>query len=98
MMAKFADELKVLGDCLSDDHDLAILRQRVLEQAEKSGDRTTLEALVALIDQRRGELQVEAQPLGERVYVEKPRAFVARLQAYWQAWRVEAHVDPIAVS
>jgi CHAD domain-containing protein len=98
MMAKFADELKALGDDLSDDHDLAILRQHVLEQAEKSGDRTTLEALVALIDQRRGELQVAAQYLGERVYFERPRAFVDRLHAYWQAWQAEAHVDPIAVS
>jgi CHAD domain-containing protein len=98
IMAKFADELKALGDCLSDDHDLAILRQRVLEQVEKSGDRTTIEALVALIDQRRGELQVAARHLGERVYVERPRAFVDRLHAYWQAWRAEAHIDPIAVS
>jgi CHAD domain-containing protein len=98
MMAKFADELKALGDDLSDDHDLAILRQHVLEQAEKSGDRTTPEALVALIDQRRGELQVAAQHLGERLYFEKPRAFVGRLQAYWQAWRDEVQVDPIAVS
>jgi CHAD domain-containing protein len=97
IMEKFADELKALGDYLSDDHDLAILRARVLEQAEQSGDRTRLETLVALIDQRRGELQVEAKHLGARIYAEKPRAFVGRLQAYWQAWRAETQVDPIAV-
>jgi CHAD domain-containing protein len=98
MMGTLADELKTLGDRLSDDHDLAVLRQRVLDQAEKLGDRTTLEALIALIDQRRGELQVEAKHLGERLYAEKPQTFVGRLQAYWQAWGVEAEVDPIAVS
>jgi CHAD domain-containing protein len=98
MMGMLADELKTLGDRLSDDHDLAIMRQRVLDQAERLGDRTTLEALIALIDQRRGELQVEAKHLGERVYAEKPRMFVGRLQAYWQAWGVEARVDSIAVS
>ena len=98
MMGRLADELKTLGDYLSDDHDLALLRQRVLEPVETSGDRTDLEALIALIDQRRGELQVEARRLGERVYVEKPRAFTGRLQVYWQAWRSEEHVDPIAVS
>jgi CHAD domain-containing protein len=97
MMRTLADELKTLGDRLSDDHDLAVLRQRVLDQAEKLGDRTTLEALIALIDQRRGELQVEAKHLGERLYAEKPQTFVGRLQAYWQAWGVEADVDPIAV-
>jgi CHAD domain-containing protein len=98
MMEKFADELKALGEYLSDDHDLAILRERVLEHAEQSSDRTTLEALVALIDQRRGELQVVAKHLGARIYVEKPRAFVGRLQAYWLAWRAEVRVNPIAVS
>jgi CHAD domain-containing protein len=98
MMEGFADALEALGDCLSHDHDLAILRQSVLEQLAKSGDRRNLEVLVALIDQRRGELQVEARRLGERLYVEKPRAFAGRLEVYWQAWRSEVHVDPIAVS
>jgi CHAD domain-containing protein len=98
MMEGFADALEALGDCLSHDHDLAILRQSVLEPLAKSGDRRNLEVLVALIDQRRGELQVEARRLGERLYVEKPRAFAGRLEVYWQAWRSEVHVDPIAVS
>jgi CHAD domain-containing protein len=97
MLEPFADELKALGDYLSDDHDLAILRERILEQAARLDDRTVLEALIALIDQRRGELQAEATPLGARVYAEKPRAFVGRLHAYWQAWRAEVRVDPIAV-
>lgn len=98
MMERLSDELDTLGEYLSDDHDLALLRQRVLEAAERSGDRTDLEALIALIDQRRGELQVGARRLGERVYVEKPRAFADRLQVYWQAWRSEQQIDPIAVS
>ena len=98
MMAPVADELKVLGDYLSDDHDLAILRARVFEQAKPLDDRTALEALVAMIDQRRGELEVEAKPLGARIYAEKPGAFVDRLQAYWHVWRAEVQVDPIAVS
>jgi CHAD domain-containing protein len=96
MMEKFADELEVLADYLSEDHDLAILRERVLGHAGQLDDRPALETLVALIDQRRGELQVEATRLGARVYGEKPRAFVGRLQAYWQAWRAEVQVDPIA--
>jgi hypothetical protein len=100
MMEMLADELETLGEYLSDDHDLALLRQGVLESAERSGDgdRTDLEALIALIDQRRGELQVQARRFGERVYVEKPRAFTGRLQVYWQVWRSEEHIDPIAVS
>jgi CHAD domain-containing protein len=98
MMEGLADELDTLGEYLSDDHDLALLRQRVLEPAERSGDRTDLEALIALIDQRRGELQREARRLGQRVYIEKPQDLASRLGVYWQAWRPEPDIDLIAVS
>jgi hypothetical protein len=57
-----------------------------------------LEALIALIDRRRGELQLEAKWLGERVYAERPRAFIGRLQVYWQAWRSDAPIDAISAS
>src|SRR6266850_1390863 len=98
MLERLSDELERLGEYLSDDHDLSLLRQRMLEPLELPGDRTDLEALTALIDQRRGELQVEAKRLGERVYAEKPRAFAGRLQVYWQAWRSDGHIAPVNVS
>ena len=97
MLERLSDELETLGEYLSDDHDLTLLRQRMLEPLELPGDRTDLEALIALIDQRRGELQVEAKRLGERVYAEKPRAFAGRLQVYWQAWRSDGHIAPVSV-
>ncbi|HKO31784.1 MAG TPA: CHAD domain-containing protein [Nitrospiraceae bacterium] len=88
-----ADELEQLADYLSDDHDLAILRQRVLQQSPQ--DRTQQDALVALIDQRRGELEVEAHRLGERIYVERPKDFVHRFGMYWRTWSSEPNVEPI---
>jgi CHAD domain-containing protein len=97
VLEPLAAEFKALGEYLSDDHDLAILRERLLGQAEHLGDRTAIEALVALIDQRRGELQTEAKLLGARLYAEKPGAFVGRLQAYWRAWRAEVEAAPTAV-
>ena len=87
MLKKLADELEKLADYLSEDHDLAILRQRVLQQSPE--DRSQLEALVALIDQRRGELEVEAKRLGKRLYVESPTIFVRRFKVYWRAWHRE---------
>jgi len=98
VMEALAAELKTLGKYLSEDHDLAILREKVLEQLDETDDRTDIEALVALLDQRRNELQVIARTLGARIYAEKPRAFVARNLAYWQSWRSEVKVDPIALS
>ena len=89
MLKKLADELEKLADYLSEDHDLAILRQRVLQQSPE--DRTQLEALVALIDQRREELEVEANRLGKRLYVESPNTFVRRFKVYWRSWHGEVN-------
>jgi CHAD domain-containing protein len=90
------DELDRLGEYLSEDHDLALLRQRALEPAEQTDNRMDIEAVIALIDRRRGELQGEAKSLGDRLYAEKPRAFAARLGAYWQAWSAASRVDAMA--
>ena len=87
MLKNLADEFGRLADCLSDDHDLAILRQAVLRRP--SEEQTQLEALIALIDQQRGDLEVEAKRLGERLYVETPNAFVRRFEVYWRAWCTE---------
>lgn len=78
-------------------HDLGTLRDVVIEQLEDTDDRTEIEAFVALIDQRRNELQEEARVLGLRIYADKPRAFALRAEAYWRAWRAERKNDPIVV-
>jgi CHAD domain-containing protein len=98
MLERLGDELETLGEYLSDEHDLALLRQCVLEPAEPPDGHMDIEALIALIDQRRGELQVEAKRLGDRVYAEKPRAFAGRLQVYRQAWRSDGHIASVNVS
>ena len=98
LLKQFASELKTLSDYLNADHDLAMLRARVLEQPGNADDQTEIEALVALIDQQRGELQVQAQLQGKRVYAEKPEVFKNRFQEYWRAWHSEQPTDPIAVS
>lgn len=96
-MKTLSGELKTLGKYLSEDHDLGILRDVVIEQLEDTDDRTEIEAFVALIDQRRNELQEEARVLGLRIYADKPRAFASRTGAYWRAWRAERKSDPIVV-
>ena len=96
VLGALADELERLADYLSDDHDLALLRQTLIQKTPE--DRTQTEALVAMIDQRRSELEIEAKQLGERIYVERPKDFVLRFQVYWRAWCTETMADPIARS
>jgi len=82
-----AHELSKLADYLSEDHDLALLSRTAIEQAQSLGDPGEVEKLILLIDQRRILLQTKAAALGARIYAEKPKAFVNRMQAHWEAWR-----------
>lgn len=90
-------QLKTLSEYLSEDHDLAILREKIADQLDDVENRTEIEALVALIDQRRNELELSAKFLGSRLYSERPAEFGARVEAYWDAWRAEVQNDSIIV-
>lgn len=72
-IGELADEFHHLADYLGDEHDLAVVRERVRASGE----------LQALIDSRRDELQEKALALGERLYADKSKPFVQRLAAYW---------------
>ena len=71
--------LDELGEQLGDDHDLA-----VLQAAAPLSD-----ALRQRITDRHRELRDAAWRAGQRIYAERPRAFVRRLRSYWQIWRSE---------
>lgn len=90
-----AHELSKLADYLSEDHDLALLSRTAIAQAQGLGATDEVERLVLLIDQRRIQLQTKAAALGARVYAEKPKAFVNRMQAYWEAWRPMSAIEPV---
>jgi CHAD domain-containing protein len=78
-------DLDRLSDLLGDDHDLALLRQELTPPSPPMA--VDLDALVGVIDFRRGELQGEARAIGERVYCESPKAFRRRMCASWKAGR-----------
>jgi CHAD domain-containing protein len=77
-----ADEAHALSDLLGDDHDLALLRNKL---HGATGVAVDVDAVIELIDHRRGQLQVEAMQVGERLYAEKPKAFGRRMRRYWAA-------------
>lgn len=71
--------LDELGERLGDDHDLAVLQAAAPASAE----------LDQRIAAQHHALREAAWRLGSQIYAERPRAFVRRVQAYWQAWRRE---------
>jgi CHAD domain-containing protein len=78
-------ELDRLSDLLGDDHDLAVLRDKLTH--ESTAVAVDLDAVLKLIDHRRAELQTEAGHVGRRVYAEKPKAFRHRMRRAWKAGR-----------
>jgi CHAD domain-containing protein len=77
VMQAVGDEAHRLANRLGDDHDLAMLAEWVREHA--AAEPEFFEAL----ESRRSELQAEAMALGERLYADKPGAYVRRLRRLW---------------
>jgi CHAD domain-containing protein len=76
-----------LADHLGDDHDLALLRVAASERRDRFDKAADQRLLLDLIDRRRGELRFAAVTLGGRLYEEKPKKFMKRLERRWLAWR-----------
>jgi CHAD domain-containing protein len=80
VMDALADEAHHLSEQVGEDHDLAVLLAWAEEHAPDSAA-----ALAEPVERRRGELQARAFELGARLYAEKPKAFMRRLERWWEA-------------
>ena len=81
VMTAFAAEAHELSDRLGEDHDLAMLAGWVTEHVGQEPE------LVDTVEDSRARLQGEAFGLGERLYAEKPPAYVRRIERLWDAGR-----------
>lgn len=86
-LGELADETHKLADFLGDDHDLAMLRERILEEREAFPTDASHKALLALLERCRAGLQEKGLTLAQRLYEEQPAVFTARLGHYWRDWR-----------
>ena len=84
VMEDLAQQAKVLGEYLGEDHDLAVASSAL---EEKRLNRASSQMLASLIERRRFQLQRATFDLGNRLFVEKPKAFAQRIEGYWETWR-----------
>jgi CHAD domain-containing protein len=90
------DEVDHLGETLGQDHDLVVLRQRVLQMPfSAEATQNSAEARHALIEsiaRKQKKLRQTAMGLASRVNAERPKEFEHRFARYWSCWRkVEAN-------
>jgi len=82
------EQFDQLTDRLGDDHDLVVLRGRLLNEPYKASE--TQKAadvrrnLIDSLERRRRKLQMEAFKIARRIYAEKPRQFESRIRSYWR--------------
>lgn len=86
VLGELADQAHQLADYLGDDHDLWVLRETVKKKIDDFPNRADSDALLALVDRHRIQLQDKAWLLGARLYEPKPRQLRARLGKYWRLW------------
>jgi CHAD domain-containing protein len=92
VMDAVGDEAHTLSDLLGDDHDLAMLLAWAQEHTEPEPK------LVEAVDARRAGLQQEAFELGDRLYADRTKVFVRRLELLWEASREQAAHRPVKTS
>jgi CHAD domain-containing protein len=78
--------LKQLSRILGEDHDLVLLDQK-LRKLPRRKERRPWKTLVK---QRRKVLCQTAFSLGDRLFSEKPSAFIRRMEGFWMAWQRSA--------
>jgi CHAD domain-containing protein len=76
-----------LSRLLGDDHDLAVLMDRVTAQKKSLGKDWDLNAFLSACAARQDELRHSARDLGKFLFVERPSDFRQRMDAYWKAAR-----------
>ena len=88
------DEIDRLGEYLGDDHDLTVVRLRMMDEpysemaTQDAAD--ARHALIQSITRRQNKLKFKAVSLARLVYVESPRRFEGRFASYWRLWHVRS--------
>ena len=75
--------LDQLGEALGDDHDLAVLVERLAADPHRYGGALHAINAIEIARAQQAVLRRPAFRLGATIYAEKPNAFVARIEAYW---------------
>ncbi len=72
-----------LAEALGDDHDLAVLVERLDDDPKRFGGKRRVKHAIRLARSQQDDLRRRAFRLGATLYAERPRAFRQRMESYW---------------
>jgi CHAD domain-containing protein len=78
-----------LADTLGEDHDLALLADKLRSTAAAAKRGEPVRELLDAIERRRRRLRRRAIKAGSALYAEAPAVMEKRLRNFWQQWRTE---------
>ena len=87
VMEAHEKSLKQLETWLGDDHNLAVLREKLEAHPDRFGGSENVQVFLLLVSKYQDELRANALALGMRIYGEKPRAFVRSVATLWDSWK-----------
>ena len=85
VLARSASSLDDLAEALGDDHDLAVLIERLTAEPDRFGGSAQAHHALQLARTQQADLRRRAFRLGATIYAERPREFRSRMRAYWIA-------------
>jgi CHAD domain-containing protein len=89
MISASEKSLKDLETWLGNDHNLVVLRDRIVAEPAFYGRQKDIDLTLELIDKYQKELRDQSLSLAERIFAEKPREFSRRMKHLWDTWRHE---------
>jgi len=75
-------EIHELGDLLGNDHDLMVLKEKILAGDFRLKEETHRELMIAIINEYSNSLRSKAKTKGELIYAESPKDFKKRIGKY----------------
>jgi len=86
-MDKMTARLSKLQDKIGLDHDIAVLKAFLRKTPDKFGGTEAVDRVIRRLEGKSQKLRSAAEPLGEKIFAEKPRQFVRKLGRHWSNWK-----------
>ncbi len=89
IMRAYEKSLNDVQAWLGDDHNLVLLRARIVAEADSYGSDKEISPVLTLVDKHQKSLRAAALSLGKRTYAAKSRQVACRVKQLWDEWQVQ---------